>query len=72
MVKARSVRIRLHHRWRSVPVSIDLSRFERHYLILSLTLVLGGTAGCVLAARMTEQDPSVSVLLLEAGEGNVH
>lgn len=31
----------------------------------------GGTAGCVLAARLTEKEPSVSVLILEAGEGNV-
>ncbi|KAG0086525.1 hypothetical protein BGZ93_004688 [Podila epicladia] len=28
----------------------------------------GGTAGCVLAARLTENDPSVRVLILEAGE----
>ncbi|KAF9326897.1 hypothetical protein BG006_009734 [Podila minutissima] len=31
----------------------------------------GGTAGCVLAARLTEKDPSVRVLILEAGEGIV-
>lgn len=39
--------------------------------MLILNFVSGGTAGCVLAARLTEQDPNVRVLLLEAGEGNV-
>ena len=31
---------------------------------------LGGTAGCVVAARLAEADPSLSILVIEGGMNN--
>lgn len=47
-----------------------MSAVSNWYLVETMAKT-GGTAGCVLAARLTEKDPSVRVLILEAGEGIV-
>lgn len=31
----------------------------------------GGTAGCVLASRLSDQDPDLSILVIERGKNNV-
>lgn len=37
-----------------------------------LTALTGGLAGCVVAGRLAEADPSLSVLLIEGGENNAN
>ncbi|KAF9304480.1 hypothetical protein BGZ74_001440 [Mortierella antarctica] len=50
-----------------VPGLGPMSAVSNWYLVDTMAKT-GGTAGCVLAARLTEKDPSVRVLILEAGE----
>jgi alcohol oxidase len=35
-----------------------------------LTLLLGGTAGCIVAARLAEADPNLTILVIERGANN--
>ena len=44
----------------------SISRYLKHVVLYAFLLVGGGTAGSVLAARLSEE-PCISVLVLEAG-----
>lgn len=44
------------------------SKFEP----LKLTPPTGGTAGCVVAGRLAEADPDLSILVIEAGQDNTN
>jgi alcohol oxidase len=39
-------------------------------MTLTLTLSTGGTAGCVVAGRLAEADPNLSILVIEGGQDN--
>lgn len=41
-----------------------------HRTAQRLTLPLGGTAGCVVAARLSDVDPKLSILVVERGSNN--
>jgi choline dehydrogenase-like flavoprotein len=34
------------------------------------TILIGGTAGCVVASRLSDADPSLSILVIEGGQNN--
>ena len=38
---------------------------------LSNLLLLGGTSGCVVASRLAEADPNLSILVIEGGPNNL-
>ena len=54
-----SARVRHHHRGRFVLLQSSDA--------CGLTLLLGGATGCVVAGRLAAADPSLTILLIEAG-----
>ena len=57
---------------------LTLSSLEVHFLpflllyitILIQSLPIGGTAGCIIAGRLAEDNPSLSILVIEGGANN--
>lgn len=54
-----------HRRWK-MSLHLESCGTTSH----QLTLLLGGTAGCIVAARLAEADPNLSILVIERGANN--
>jgi hypothetical protein len=62
----RRPRVRHHIRWVSIE-TVDLV-----YLMTPLMICSGGTAACVAAGRLAQAVPTLSILLVESGQNNLH
>lgn len=50
--------------------SLEVSASYCYRSIKCLTRSVGGTAACVVASRLSDADPSLSILVIEAGSNN--
>lgn len=57
-------------KWTLLLPGVSLPHPYHAYLLRAKNPITGGTAGCIVASRLAEADPDLSILIIEQGRNN--